>query len=65
MGYDCQSGKTKGKCNHCKVVWYWPTGKAKVKDTKCPECGASLLPTVHYLKRFPWKPLPNKEKQNV
>jgi NAD-dependent SIR2 family protein deacetylase len=58
MGFDCTSGKTKGKCSKCKVVWYWKAGILRLKDAKCPQCGGPLTPTVHYMKRFPWKPMP-------
>lgn len=58
MGFDCTSGMTKGKCIKCKVVWYWPTGKLRLKDARCPNCNGRLLPTVHYMKRFPWQPMP-------
>ena len=64
VGLDCNSGYTKGKCHRCNICWYWPKGKQKVKDTKCPDCGGSLRPTVHYLKSAPWRPLPTKKGGN-
>lgn len=56
MGLSCDQGVTKGKCIHCQVVWYWKTGKHRLKDTKCKSCGAWLIPTTHLMKRFVWKP---------
>jgi hypothetical protein len=61
MGFDCNSGMTKGKCTRCRVVWYWPrppVSKLKLKDALCPNCGSHLTPTVHYMKRLPWKLMP-------
>ncbi|MCK4714035.1 MAG: hypothetical protein KAT35_00545, partial [Candidatus Aenigmarchaeota archaeon] len=56
--FDCTSGKTKGKCRHCQIVWYWKTGRARLKDTRCPVCNSWLTTTTHLMKRFVWKPLP-------
>jgi NAD-dependent SIR2 family protein deacetylase len=55
MGYKATENITKGKCNRCQVVWYWKTGKRRLKDTRCKVCGGYLRPTTHLMKRFAWK----------
>jgi len=65
MGLSCDQGITKGKCSRCKVVWYWKTGKRKLKDTRCRTCGGRLTQTIHLMKRFPWKKYDPKEVLKV
>ncbi len=60
MGLDCTSGYTKGRCWKCGIVWYWPKGKGRLKDTRCPRCSGVLRATVHYTSVVPWEPLPDK-----
>ena len=55
MGYSATDNVTKGKCARCKVVWYWPAGKRRLKDTNCPRCSGILRPTTHLMKRFEWR----------
>lgn len=54
-GYGYEQNVTKGKCEKCRIVWYWQTGKRKLKDTRCKICGGRLRPTTKYMKRFAWK----------
>lgn len=56
----CLSGKTKGRCHHCNIVWYWKTGTHRLKDTRCPNCGGYLRATTHLCKSSPWRELPKK-----
>ena len=58
MGLKCTDNVTKGKCNRCRLVWYWPAGKRRLRDTRCPGCGGRLLPTTHQMKRFEWREYP-------
>ncbi len=58
MGFDCTSGMTKGRCWNCNIVWYWPQGQRRLKDTNCPSCGWQLHTTVHYTKSAPWRLYP-------
>lgn len=60
MGLDCESGYTKGRCWNCQIIWFWESGKIKVKNTKCPKCGGILRYTTHYCKSAKWIPLPIK-----
>ena len=55
MGLSCNQGVTKGKCSRCQVVWYWKTGKQRLKNTRCRNCGGKLTPTTHLMKRFVWR----------
>lgn len=57
-GLDYLSGNTKGRCWRCNIIWYWKTGKRRLKDTKCPDCGGILRPTAHYCRTATWKELP-------
>lgn len=52
------SGKTKGRCHRCHVVWWWKTGTRRLKDTRCPNCDGYLRPTTHLTKSCPWMELP-------
>jgi len=53
----CTSGITKGRCWKCNIVWYWKTGRGRLRDTRCPNCGGNLRATAHYTKSAPWKEL--------
>lgn len=53
---------TKGKCNCCKIVWYWKAGTRKLKDTRCPVCRCWLYQTTKLMRRFDWRPYPKYEK---
>ena len=55
---DCTSGYTKGRCHKCNIVWFWPQGKGRVKDTLCPNCEGRLRITAHYTRSAPWRLLP-------
>lgn len=52
---------TKGKCNVCKIVWYWKTGTRKLKDTRCPLCHYWLYATTKYMRRYDWRPYPERD----
>jgi len=58
MGFDYTSGMTKGKCTRCEVVWYWPSGKLRLRQARCPTCNGRLHATTHIMKRYPWRKMP-------
>lgn len=51
------SGKTKGRCRQCKIVWWWRRGKRRLTDTQCPQCGGRLKPTTYQTKSAIWREL--------
>lgn len=53
----CTSGKTKGRCWKCNVVWWWKAGVLRMRDARCPTCGGVLRATAYYTKSVPWKEL--------
>lgn len=53
---------TQGKCDHCKLAFNWKrSAHRRLKDTRCPNCGQRLKPTVYYLKRYPWYSLDGED----
>ena len=42
---------TKGRCNRCDIILVWPKRRARVKDTRCHNCGSALAPTLHFARK--------------
>jgi hypothetical protein len=35
-------GKTRGKCEHCQIVWRWLRSFGRITEMCCPTCKGSL-----------------------
>jgi hypothetical protein len=44
----------KGRCFKCKSAYFWPAGRLRLSDAKCPRCGSTLCQTAWYLKSVAW-----------
>ena len=44
----------KGHCLKCKAAFFWPAGRLKLKDARCPRCDGTLCQTAWYLASAAW-----------
>lgn len=40
-----------GKCPRCKVAFQWESGKTKLRDAYCPDCGKKIVATSSLLRQ--------------